>query len=195
MGMTSKKRRTIRPIQPQSQQGARRRGALRGFSLLEVMLTMTFFTVGTGAVMHALIVSMSLSRTLHERSAALDAAYSVIETMQGETFDEVFARYNQVEGDDLPGSPGSSFDVRGLTPQAGDADGRVGAVIFPGDGIVLREDFEDRELGMPRDLNGDSVVDEDGHLTYRVLPVRVRVDWRGAVGAQSVELVTTLTND
>ena len=83
--------------------------------------------------------------------------------------------------------------MRGLEPLRDDPDGRVGEVVFPGDGVVLREDQNDRLLGMPRDLDLDDKTDAADHAAnYRVLPVLVRVRWRGPGGVQQIQLVGTL---
>jgi hypothetical protein len=46
---------------------------------------------------------------------------------------------------------------------------------------------------MPRDLDGDGVVDALNHATnYVLLPVRVRVAWRGVSGARQLDFDTLL---
>jgi hypothetical protein len=58
----------------------------------------------------------------------------------------------------------------------------------------LREDYEDVRLGMPRDLNGDGVIDQVEHChDYVILPVLVQVEWSGSFGAREVRLYTQLT--
>lgn len=57
----------------------------------------------------------------------------------------------------------------------------------------LREDFVDDELGMPRDLNGDSVVDDEDHGgDYLILPVRVRLRWDGVFGERTMDVFTMI---
>jgi len=61
---------------------------------------------------------------------------------------------------------------------------------------VLREDIEDPLLGLPRDLNGDGIIDSENHAKdFVVLPVRVRVRWRGVTGIRTVEVCSLLLND
>lgn len=59
----------------------------------------------------------------------------------------------------------------------------------------LLETFEDERLGMPRDLNGDSIIDDLDHSQdYIILPVRVRVEWQGNHGSRSLEICTMLVD-
>ena len=60
---------------------------------------------------------------------------------------------------------------------------------------ALREDFENEDLGMPRDLNGDSVLDAEDHSEdYILLPVLIRIEWAGGNGDRSYELHTMITD-
>src|SRR5262245_44151515 len=123
---------------------ARARG---GFSLVEVALLAVFLLIAVGGLSSAVLSSIKLSRTTEESAIADDAARAMAGTLQTVNFAEIFKRYNSNPNDDpnAPGTaPGSTFDVPGLTPRTGDADGRVGRLIFPsvdlGAGEVLRED-------------------------------------------------------
>jgi hypothetical protein len=69
-----------------------------------------------------------------------------------------------------------------------------GIISFPGTG-ELREDVTDDALGMPMDLNADGSIDDQDHATdYRLLPVRIRVQWAGSHGAKFLELHAVLRN-
>ena len=47
------------------------------------------------------------------------------------------------------------------------------------------------ELGLPRDLNGDHQIDGADHsLDKRILPVLVRLRWRGPTGVSRMEFKT-----
>ena len=185
-------------VRPGSRSGA---GARRGMTLLEIAVAVAVLAIGLGSSVYALLAGMALQRTAAERTLALQAAESAIESIQAVPFDEAFARFNGTTLDDPAGevSPGDSFDVPGLTPQAGDADGRVGELLFPGDNVALLEDAVDAELGMPRDLELNSaapfITPGDKSDTYRVLPLRVRVRWRGALGDRELVLGTILNNE
>jgi len=167
-----------------------------GFSIVEILISATVFLLVSGAVVTTLVASSALNLTNRETVLAAQAAESMIEELKSAPFDEVFARYNDTKGDDPATgvSPGIGFAVAGLNARADDADAMVGSIAFPGDGVELREDGADVDLGLPRDLDRDGAVDDqDKAASYRILPVRVRLDWRGANGNRSLELLTVLT--
>lgn len=59
----------------------------------------------------------------------------------------------------------------------------------------LREDLEDASLGMPRDLNGDNVIDDKDHAhDYLILPVRVELEWESSSGVRRFSITTQLTD-
>ena len=71
----------------------------------------------------------------------------------------------------------------------------------PGGGVTtttvtqwhLREDVVDERTGMPRDLNGNNVIDTANHSSdYLILPVRVKIEWKGSSGARRFEIDTQL---
>lgn len=172
--------------------GVRRR---RGFTLTEITMALAIFATMAGALVFSLTRAKYLSRTSRERAMALEGAQSMMERVRGEAFDQAFFLFNATPGDDPPGAlaPGCNFAVPGLSVRQGDPDGFVGQVLFPGDGLTLREDVQDRDWGLPRDLDLDKQIDNIDHATdYRILPVRVRVSWRGPAGDEQVELVSSL---
>ena len=118
----------------------------------------------------------------------------VLEVMRDEQFSQLFVRYNDSGADD-PGGPGTApgrhFSVRGLTPRPNDPDGFVGEIIMPEQGGQLREDMTLVALGMPRDLDADGVIDSADHFNdYVLLPVHIRVQWRGHGGDRELEMYT-----
>ncbi len=158
-------------------------------------------TVAISGLSASILVAMSLNRVNRDTSVAQQAARRTLEEIESRTFSEVFAAYNANVGDNvglLSPAPGANFAVPELNTLPGDADGMCGRVIFPTQlvGAVeqLREDVVDAELGMPRDLNGDAgVIDALDHaLNYRLLPVRVRIEWQGAIGPRRVDMETIL---
>lgn len=167
--------------------------ARRGFSLLELLVAVSIFGVAMAALSMTQVTSIALSRNNQDVTVATDAALSVLEALRDEpAFTQVYARWDA----DVNGTePGNAFDVLGLEPASDDLDGRVGEVIFPGDGTHLYENEVNRVLGMPRDLDDldGSPPDADDHaLDYRILPVMVQVRWVGAKGVQQIQVVGTL---
>ena len=178
--------------------GSRRsaRGSRAGWTLLEIVVsTVILLTVVVGFC-YGLASSTSLGRATREQGIAREAARAQLEELRGTEFSEVLARYDAAVDDDPPGgaSPGANFDVRGLAPRPDDPDGHVGEIQFPLDeNGELREDLDLTRLGMPHDLTGDGELDDEDHsLDYRVLPVLVRVQWRGSSGDAAFEIVTIL---
>jgi hypothetical protein len=163
-------------------------------TMIELVITVTFTAVALGAIVSTLTASIFLGTSNRESNLAMSAARSAIERVRGEPFAQAFASFNADPADDPGGAgtaPGNAFDVPGLSPRPGDPDGRVGEILFPGDGLTLREDAVDALLGLPRDLSGDGVVDAADHAgDYTLLPVRVRLRWRGEAGNRQVEYVT-----
>jgi prepilin-type N-terminal cleavage/methylation domain-containing protein len=173
--------------------------ARRGFSLLELVVAMAVLLVGIMGFSRSMLSIGRSSQEQHDAALATQAARDVLERIGAESFSEAFRRYDGDPANDPGGAgtaPGEGFAVPGLSAVAGDPDGLPGQVIFP---IVsaspgrLREDVVMPDLGMPRDLNGDGVVDANDHsLDYTLLPVLVRVRWRTAGGSGSFELKTML---
>lgn len=164
------------------------RGTQGGFSLLEVIVATSLIVIGVAALSRSVLSGSRLTSSKEESSQAHNALSGIIETLQGETFEQIYARYNSDPADDPAGpgtAPGPNFTVRGLTPALDDPDGFVGLVQFPDVGVggavrELRESVVDAVLGMPRDLNGDGATDALDHSAdYIVLPVRITLQWRG----------------
>jgi len=138
-----------------------------------------------------------LSPANRETTEALAAAKNIVEEMRGVDFTEVYARYNDDPSDDpaLGSSPGGDFAAGDLVARAADADGLVGRIEFPTIGGELREDVDDRDLGLPRDLSGDGIEDSADHATdYAILPVRIRIEWSGRSGDRAYVAYTTFTD-
>jgi hypothetical protein len=83
------------------------------------------------------------------------------------------------------------FEVVGLEASKGKERAEMGEVCFPvaqGEaGLELREDVAGR------DLNGDGVIDNLCHAhDYKILPVTVKVEWKGTRGVRQLEFQTLL---
>lgn len=170
-------------------------------SVLEVLIAFTALMGGLLGFAHSLMSSMKASSTSHEAVVAREAARTMIETLREQPFDELFALYNADDQDDPGGpgtAPGNGFAVDGLQPTDDDPDALPGEVLLPntpGTPGVLREDLNDRRLGLPRDLDGDGQIDAANHADdYLLLPVVVRVEWQSSSGTGRVELRTMLAD-
>lgn len=185
-----------RPIGPEAGgEIAKRR---QGFSMVELMVTLCVLTVGMLAFARASVQSTRAIDASARKAVALSAARGKIEELKGLPFAQVFVLYNDTNADDPGGvvSPGANFAVDGLEATTDDADALVGAIEFPvEDGVpgVLRENLALPEFGLPADLNGDlAITSADCSADYRLLPVIVRLAWRGSSGVESIELRTSL---
>lgn len=172
-----------------------------GFTIVEVMVAVTVLVIAVVGIVGSMLSSMALNRVNRETAIAQQAARRVMEEVSGVPFRDAFVMYNTLAGDDagseLP-ERGPGFVVNGLDVQLADADGMCGRIEFPvvddGMGSVrLREDVVDGGLGMPADLNGDGDAVDDVTPDYRLLPVRVLVEWRGVSGNRSIELESMLS--
>lgn len=176
----------------------RPQSARTGFTLVEVLVAVLVLVCALTAFTRSLLGTVQLGRSNREAALATEGARGVIEAFYAADFEDVFALYNETAADDpIADTPGADFDVLGLAARDDDVDGRVGKVRFPtidvGGVEVLCEDVNDAGLGMPRDLNGDDVVDADDRSgDYRILPVEVTVQWDGRSGLREVVLRTVV---
>lgn len=200
---TMRKHRLGMPVAGQARGRRSPRVASAGFTIVEVMVAVLVLVIAIVGIVGSMLSAMALNRVNRETAIAQQAVRRVIEELSGVPFRETFALYNTVAGDDAGMSMaerGSGFVVNGLQPQTGDADGLCGRIEFPivdagGGAVELREDVVDVGLSMPGDIDGDTNVGETADMsgTYRMLPVRVLVEWRGVSGDRSIELETMLS--
>ena len=182
---------------PNPRPGLRAARRRRGLTIIEVMVVLLILTVGVGMLAQTLAALGRIGTVNWETAISMQAGRNTIETIRGEDFFEVFARFNADAADDPAAgdSPGNFFAVTGLNLRVDDPDGFVGEVIFPVIDGELREDFVDAGLGMPRDLNGDGIIDGLDHSAdYVILPVRVQIAWTGKTGDRTINLDTALTD-
>lgn len=173
-----------------------------GFTLIELMVGLAVFVLGVLGFTRTMVAMERAQLAARESARATQAARTILERIQAEAFPEAFRRYNGSGADDPGGvntAPGKNFAVEGLSARQGDADGMPGEVIFPspdGQPLVLSEGFVDARWGMPRDLNGDGVINAGANYAtqYNLLPVRVRVEWISAAGPCQVQIETLLGN-
>lgn len=170
-----------------------RRLATAAFTIVEIAIAATVLVIGVLGLAASVTTGDRVLLSGRATQDAFDAARSVSAALGALTPEVAFATFNQATADDPAGAgtaPGSNFSVAGLQACADDADGIVGEVLFPTrNGSTLAEDVDDVRLGMPRDLDGDGVVTNGAPAgSPLVVPVLVRVRWRGQRGVQQVEL-------
>lgn len=193
--------------------------ARAGVTIVEVIVALSVLVVAASIFCQTLLSTARVRQLNHDNALAADAARVVLERMRNQPFLQIYRAYNEDPKDDPGGNgtgPGHLFDVSGLLPFDDAPQGKVGRVIFPsmavqvtsggggklggmGGGSVtttqwhLREDVVNEGLGMPRDLNGNNVIDTANHSSdYLLLPVRVLIEWKGGVGARRFDIVTQL---
>lgn len=187
---------------PRSHSLATRRS---GFALVEVAISLVIFTVATAMLLMMLRAGHGMRGQAKEEWCASTAAQVVLEEMRNGLFETIPLHYDADPFND-PGGPGTShgpsFDVDGLSAAPDDPDGRVGEIILPvvnvGGEVApryeIREDIGDAALGLPRDLNGDAIIDSLDHRgDVAILPVIVRMRWKGRNGIRTMEFFTAVT--
>lgn len=161
-------------------------GRTDGFTLIEVAIATSILMIGIVSVLSASTQMNSLRQVNRERTLAQNAVRSLSERIhaasQGFSDDpntwcnELLALYGP------GGTTGDTFEVTGLAEvEEGEPVGRI--VIVTDE---RRTDAElGRDLGMPRDLNGDGdSTDADVSATARILPVTLTLRWTGENGQQ-----------
>jgi len=160
--------------------------------MIELMVVLAILTMGVSMFSSTLVSTARQSQAKREIAIAAEGARRAMELMRSQSCEILFATYNESSADDPGGAgtaPGKHFVVTGLTLRDGDKDGFVGEILFPTVETALREDVVDTVLGMPRDLDGDNQVDNANHAAnYVLLPVHVRIQWKGVSGDVSFDL-------
>ena len=199
-----------------------------GFTIIELVISLGVLLTAF-LIFSTTVAGVAQQRTVNsENGIAANAARSMVEIMQNEEFEQIFALYNADPNDDPNGigsAPGHRFAVDALPTLDTTIDGMVGEIFFPSievDGLIegggekgeellgkgeegeseppplfsshqLREDVVNEQLDTPRDLNGDSIIDDVDHADdYVILPVRVESRWQGRTGAREYSIQTIL---
>ncbi len=182
-----------------------RRRAASGMTLVEICIAMPIVLVALAMLLETIAAGSGLREVGREEWLASSVAQDTLERMRNEELRDLFRLYNADPFDD-PGGPGTApghrFEVEGLLPREDSPDGMTGEIVLPtrnvGTAVVpvweVREDLVDERLGTPRDLNGDSVVDDEDHADdYILLPVQIVLQWRGNLGKREFRLHTVLS--
>ena len=172
-----------------------------GWALLEISIAMSLLGLAVVGMASVIMSAGALAMLNRETALAMQAGRGFTEQMQSAfAFEELFAAYNENPLDD-PGTslaPGSEFQILGQSLGHGSTSYRLtadGVIRFPENSLgQLREDILMPELGMPQDLNGDGVIDNQDHsLDYRLLPVSISLTWRSKHGQRTMTFRTILT--
>lgn len=167
----------------------RRRGnARQGFAIADAVVAMLLLTVAIGGLAGSVAYGLRLHRTNREAAIAEQAARAILADLRSVPFEDVFATF----------AADPDIEVEGLNPRPDDADGMVAELVFPttemGGPLQLHEDADIPALGCPRDLDGqDGIEAGDQSGEYIILPVLLRLEWRGAGGDASQTYHAMLT--
>ncbi|MEN8150099.1 MAG: hypothetical protein ABFS86_09760 [Planctomycetota bacterium] len=164
-----------------------------GLGLVEMMVAVAILATAILAILSVAAHSIKLDSVNRETALASDAARVRYEQLRALPLLQVLATYNTDPTDDPEG------EYTAVGPKAQISRDQAGldfasTVELPltkeGE---LREDAVRPELGLPRDLNGDGVIDDEDHRDdYVILPVAVRVTWTGSSGPREVRLTGVL---
>lgn len=161
-----------------------------GMTLLDVLMAISVLAVAVGLTSVTISSSARYAKGARETVVAYEAAESMMAELESRDFATVFADFNGTTADDGADSPGQHFVVDGLDARPEDVDGFAGRVLFPTTAMapaVLRENLDDPLFGLPADLDADGAIDgTDKAATYRILPVRIEVEWLGQQGRSRV---------
>ena len=161
-----------------------RKPSSAGFTLLESIIGICVVMIGVMAMTSTSFVAHSLQESNKTRRIAGNALQSMLDQVRSasEVARDADAPWSVTLLDiyGASGTPGSTFDVAGLSPVA---DGEpVGSLLIVTDETLADDEFG-VALGMPRDLDGDgSVSNPDVSGSALLLPVIITLRWSGEAG-------------
>ena len=155
-----------------------------GFSLLELTTAMAVFLGSLAALSSASLATIELEEQNWEQSLARQGLRAIVHELQAADPATVFQSFNATDSDDPAGAVGNAFDVEGLQALPGTS---VGLIEFPtavgAPGRLTETEVLDL-FGTTMDMNMDGdTTDSDVTGSWRILPVRLRLTWRGSAGS------------
>lgn len=179
---------------------ARRRAHRRrsGFSAIEVLIAASVIALSILALASSVLAGHKFARTEEARSVALGTARAFLERLRADQdWEGLYARmWERVDPSKV--ASGTTWPVTAycadfpIPPALGPVRVRVDVPFTAVVGLppVLREDAALPAYGLPYDLNGDGVLDEESRNDdYRALPVILSFHWEPPGGVpQSLRL-------
>lgn len=170
--------------------------AQAGFSVFEVLIGASILAVALLGHTASLFSEQKLSVAERARSAALQAGEQFMERLRSDDdFAGLYGRLLAIQEPPGGTAPSNHVVLRDATfaypPQVFQPDFvvptgieslhvavRVPAAPTAGGPSVFREDLHLANLGLPADVNGDGMIDDQDHADdYRVIPVHVTLRW------------------
>ena len=174
-----------------------------GLSLVELLIALTVLTISANGLASFFTAVPRMMDEAQRKRTVMDEAMGMYEELRGQEFESLFVRYNESALDDpaLGDAPGNQRILTETARSLGSGPGRPASIslFFPAPAsspMELREDTVDPNLGMPRDLNGDGVIDGLNHASdYVILPVRIEVKWSESGADRTHSEILTLTEN
>ncbi len=176
-----------------------------GFSLLEVMVALSVLIIGLVGLLAVIASTTRLNALSRENLVARRSAERMLESMRNTPWKDIFKHYHLKANDAYTPAAsvsavahGPDFEVEKndaglqvLRPLSGDADGKCGKIYFPTDasGSDLLEKGSGAFVGSGADLDLDrnGLIDTtDVSKDYKLLPVRLVIEWEGISGPRSL---------
>jgi hypothetical protein len=161
--------------------------------MIEALIVLASVTITILGILTAHVTAAQLNRTNHETAIASETVRSRMEQVSAADVAQVITLYDTNAANDPGGSgtaPGATFTVASLSANS---SGQAGSVEMPIASGQLREDTNNPNLGMPKDLNGDGTIDSLDHSAdWKILPICVRLRWKGVNGDRDLRLATVL---
>jgi hypothetical protein len=175
---------------------SRRATRTGGFSLVDLCVALVILAVAVSSLVGATFSALRLDRVNESRAAASQALRSVVEDMKALELTLVYPAFNTSPDDD----PDPDYDYRSKLdlstklPHGMFVATPVAEILLPENPQgQLREDLDEPLLGMPRDLDGDGLIDAEDHSAdYELLPVLLKLQWESPTGLQTVQVATVL---